>query len=302
MQSACLEGYRSLVLERDPTYFGDNARVYFLASFYKKDKLMSGEPLFLYFQDSRNKMRSFLVPLLPKDLMAMKSWRGFHETCHNIVVAQFRKEYVNGTNFRLAMSQAEADQMIPPPFWEYKKPPWTFFLCVKIFRRHPQLAPNVVEVLNDIANRPESRAAMKRKAQVAAYEKRNKQMKQIIVKQEEGNVQHSTVADQLVIARNQKKALWAKVHMAKAMAESANVTRKLGEIDAHEKNLTLLERFRHVLGEDMYKARVQELFSSMPSPMSFADDCAVICIDGDDDDLVICEKQDATTEKEMCDE
>ena len=38
--------------------------------------------------------------------------------------------------------------------------------------------------------------------------------------------------------------------MAKAMAESANVTRKLGEIDAHEKNLTLMETFRHVFGED----------------------------------------------------
>ena len=76
--------------------------------------------------------------------------------------------------------------------------------------------------------------------------------------------------------------------MAKAMAESACVTRKLGEIDAHEKNLTLLERFRHVLGEEVYKARVQELFSSMPNPMSFADDCAVdLCIDSDDDEVVV---------------
>jgi ABC-type uncharacterized transport system ATPase component len=30
-------------------------------------------------------------------------------------------------------------------------------------------------------------------------------MKLVIVKQEEGNVQHLTVADQLVIAQNQKK-------------------------------------------------------------------------------------------------
>ena len=142
MQSACLEGYRSLVLERDPTYFGDNARVYFLASFYKKDKLMSGEPLYWYFpQDSWNKrMRSLLVSLLPKDFMTKKSGRGFHETCHNIVVAQFRKEYVNGTNFRLVVT--EADQMIPPPFWEYKKPPGTFFLC-EDFRRHQELAPKL---------------------------------------------------------------------------------------------------------------------------------------------------------------
>jgi hypothetical protein len=93
---------------------------------------MPGEPFYRYFQDSRNKTRSLLVPLLPKDVMTIKSGRGFHKTCHNIVVAQFRKEYVNGTNFRLAMTQGKADQMISPPFWDYKKLPWTFFLCVKI--------------------------------------------------------------------------------------------------------------------------------------------------------------------------
>jgi hypothetical protein len=72
------------------------------------------------------------------------------------------------------------------------------------------------------------------------------------------NAQYSTVADQLVIARNQMKALRAKVQMARAMAKSANVTRKFGETDAHKKNLTLLKRFRHVIGEDVHKAHVQE--------------------------------------------
>ncbi len=123
--------------------------------------------------------------------------------------------------------------------------------------------------------------------------------KKIIVKQEQqGNVPQHSGADKVLMTQNQKKALRAKVHMAKAMAESANVTtgRKLGEIDTHEKNLKhLLEKFRHVLGEDVHKARVQELFSSMPSPTLFVDKNAVICIDIDDDD-VNCEKQDASEE------
>ncbi len=140
--------------ELDPTCFGDDAWAYFLALFRKEDELMSDEPLYWYFQVSQNKMRSLLVPLFPKDFMKMKSGRGFHETCHNIVVAQFWKEYVNRTNVRLAMSQAEADQMILPSFWDFKKPPWTSFLCVKSFRRHPHLAFNVVEILNDIAYQP----------------------------------------------------------------------------------------------------------------------------------------------------
>lgn len=294
MQNTCLEGYRSLVSKLDPTYHGDDARAFFLASFRNKHKLISGELLYCYFQDSRSKMQSHLVPLLPKEFMTMKSGRGYHETCHNVIVANFCKEYVQGTNNRLAMmTQSEADQLTPPQFWEYKKPPWTFFLCVKIFRRHPQLAPNVVEVLDDVANRPVTEAGTKRKAQIAAYEKRNKENKQMMIKQEQGNA-----VDNILIAQNQKKALWAKVVMAKAMAESANVTRKLGEIDAHKRNLNLLERYRHdVIGENVYNARVLELLTSMPSPKSFADNCAVICIDGDDD--AICERQDSPSNKEI---
>lgn len=115
----------------------------------------------------------------------------------------------------------------------------------------------------------------------------------MMIKQEQGNA-----VDNILIAQNQKKALWAKVVMAKAMAESANVTRKLGEIDAHKRNLNLLERYRHdVIGENVYNARVLELLTSMPSPKSFADNCAVICIDGDDD--AICERQDSPSNKEI---
>ncbi len=86
------------------------------------------------------------------------------------------------------------------------------------------------------------------------------------------------------------------------MAESANVTRRLGEIDAHERNLALLERFRHVLGDEVYKARVQELLASMPSPTSFADNCAVICIDGDDNDVNCEQHQDASNKEVIHDE
>jgi hypothetical protein len=58
-----------------------------------------------------------------------------------IVVVEFCKEYVNGTKYRLATSQSEADRTTPSPISEYKE---------------PQLAPNVVRVLNNKANRPES--------------------------------------------------------------------------------------------------------------------------------------------------
>jgi hypothetical protein len=46
-----------------------------------------------------------------------------------------------------------------------QKSPWFFGLTVKIFRRHPQLAPNVHAVLSDVANAPQSRAEMLREKQ-----------------------------------------------------------------------------------------------------------------------------------------
>ena len=56
--------------------------------------------------------------------------------------------------------------MQPPPLWEFSKLPWYLGLAVKIFRRDPQLAPNVGDVMCDPANIPISRAAMKRKKQM----------------------------------------------------------------------------------------------------------------------------------------
>ena len=60
-------------------------------------------------------MRSLVVPLLPQCFMTMKSGQGFHETCQAVIVKEFRCELV-AKNKKTA---TEADQMIPPPYWEY---------------------------------------------------------------------------------------------------------------------------------------------------------------------------------------
>jgi hypothetical protein len=67
--------------------------------------------------------------------------------------------------------------------------------------------------------------------------------------------------------------------MTKAVEESAYVARKLGEIEAHEKNLSFLDRLRHVMGEEVYLALVRRLLASIPEPKTFAKDCEVIIID-----------------------
>jgi hypothetical protein len=82
--------------------------------------------------------------------------------------------------------------------------------------------------------------------------------------------------------------------MAKAMQESANVARRLGESEATDKNLGILDRMRPIIGEEAYMERVKLLFPSIPLPTSFGKDCKVICIDGgseqeEDDDKSVSE-------------
>ena len=281
MQNTCLQGYRMLVNELDTAHFCADARAYFLSSFRKKEDPLTGEPLYRYFQDSRNKMRSLVVPLLPQEFMTMKSGRGFHETCNNIIVAQYRKDLLVAAGTKPGMTVEEAEQKLPPMFWEYRKSPWMLFLCVKIFRRNPHLAPNVVEVLGDISNRTQSRASLKRKAQAEKYQKMRQQ--NICVKKEVVVVDLTTAAATAAANnRNTKQVIWAKVHMAKAMQESANVARRLGEIEATDKSLGILDRMRPIIGEEAYMERVKLLFASIPLPTSFAKDCEVICVDAGD--------------------
>lgn len=284
MQNMCLEAYKAAVADLDQLHFGSDARAFFLSSFRKREDAMTGESLYRYFQDSRNKMRSILVPLLPPEFMTMKSGRGFHETCKEVIIKEFRRDRIRGTNCREGVTHEEADQMLPPMYWQYKGQPWTYFLCVQIFRRHPQLAPNVADVLDDISNVPMSRAATKRKAQMERY---NKSKLQMIAAAPAVSVPAAAVRQEPteVETITQKHTTWAKVHMAKAMEENANVTRKLGEIEALEKTLAILEKNRHVIGDAEYDARVRDILFSLPNPKSFAKECVVICIGDGDDNL-----------------
>ena len=55
--------------------------------------------------------------------------------------------------------------------------------------------------------------------------------------------------------------------MAKAMQESANVARRLGKIEATDKNLGILDRMRpSIIGEGAYMERVKLLLASIPLP------------------------------------
>ena len=158
-------------------------------------------------------------------------------------------------------------------------------LCVKIFRKNIHLPPNVAKVLNNIANTVNSRAVVRHKAQNDRFKKTGDNNHKVLVKiKNEFRGRSSTLVrhGQESATRAQKHHSWAQVHMAKAMEENANVSRKMAEMDAFEKRLSFLEWTRDVLGEEDYKARVKALVLDIPTAKNFSKNCAVICIDNDD--------------------
>ena len=77
----------------------------------------------------------------------MKSGKGFHDTCNDMLIQEFRKELA--LNSKLNLTPQEIENDLPPQFWEYKKSLWYFRLTLKKF-----LIPNFVEVLGKSSNIP----------------------------------------------------------------------------------------------------------------------------------------------------
>ena len=284
MEQYCLKTYQRLVASLDANFFSDNARNFFLHSFKKKDQPMTAHALFRNYNDSRCHMRSAIIPLLPRNFSSMPSGKGFHETFNNIFVNAFHNDLVQ----LKGVSMEEAMQSLPPPLWEYKKRPWYYGLCVKVFRKDPQLAPDVKEVLSDKTNKTVSRAKLKRNRQYRcnshfsspSYSSSNqssaghtsgsnKKHKSTLVNDDDDeNRQQQEQEDKQIRTR----LTWAKVHSAKALQVSSKVASRLGRIDELEKTLNLLDRMRKVIGEDSYKARVDTVLASLPDPSSYVNE------------------------------
>jgi hypothetical protein len=164
-EAAMLELYLSSIDRLDPLVFCDGSRAFFKRSFRKKEEPVSPEHLYRYFLDSRrNMLRNVTISLFPKDLVSMKSGRGFHESCNTVYATANRQELLKVNIRGVPKYTAKMESsMHPPPLWEFTKLPWYLGLAVKIFRRDPHLSPNVADVMNDVSNIPLSRAALKRK-------------------------------------------------------------------------------------------------------------------------------------------
>ena len=71
-----------------------------------------------------------IIPLLPATFTTMKSGKGFHETCNDLVVTLFCRNVHKGiVANKPSMPWSGAEQLLPPHTWEYKKAPWIFIGC-----------------------------------------------------------------------------------------------------------------------------------------------------------------------------
>ena len=166
-EAAMLELYLASVEALDPLVFCEKAKSFFCRSFRKKDEPVTAEHLYRYYLDSRRTMRNVILPVFPKDLISLKSGKGFHESCSEVYALAYRQEMAKVNTKGVPKYTADVlKTMQPPLLWEFSKLPWYLGLAVKIFRRDPQLAPNVGDVICDPANIPLSRAALKRKKQM----------------------------------------------------------------------------------------------------------------------------------------
>ena len=180
----------------------------------------------------------------------MKSGRGFHESCNEVYINAYRKGLLK------KYSKEEADQMLPPPLWEYTRASWYFGLLVKIFRRYPQLALQVADVMHDKTNLPISRAEIKRQKQVGIAAAR---VHIPIVPTSIAPTARATVASgcssaagyssvAVVPSVQQKQLLWAKVTASKALKENTNIAKRMGKMEELAQGMSLLEKMRQAIG------------------------------------------------------
>ena len=303
MEQYCLTTYNSLVSSLDSTFFGDDARAFFLHSFKKKDQPMTAHALYRYYNDSRSKMRSVIIPLLPANYATMKSGKGFHETFNQVFVNAFRKELMRTKG----ISVEEANQVLPPPYWEYKKLPWFFGLCVKIFRKDPQLAPDVKEVMLDKSNETVSRAKLIRARQYR-HRATNSLSSPSLSSSDEAlpctskkkqKVKREQVDEE--DKENRTRIAWARVNSAKALQVSSKVASRLGRFDEVIKTLDILDRMRPVIGESVYTARVDAALASLPDPTSYTREINGDCDNTTDDQVlaVTTTTNDTTSREEL---
>lgn len=291
MERECLEIYYNAIEELDVDHFNKDAREFFCHSFQKKEEPMPAHSLWRYYYDSRAKIRRDVQHYFPKELMTMKSGRGFHETWNEVYVKAYRLEMgkckINKGGAPKYTAE-EIEEMYPPHHWEYTKSPWHFGLLIKIFRRDPQLALHVASVMSDPDNVPVSRAELRRQKQVRAREKQNHANKENSGPPRSINIADAKTSSswscsstssgrggqsaaanvsggsQFSDSAEEKRVNDARILISTTNANQHMLNRRMGKLEEIERSMAALEKMKAYIPEEMYAAKMRSAFASLP--------------------------------------
>ena len=254
---------------------------------------MPAHSLWRYYYDSRAKIRRDVQHYFPKELMTMKSGRGFHESWNEIHVKAYRLEMGKCKVTKGGAPKYTAEEievMYPPRHWEYTKSPWHFGLLIKIFRRDPQLALHVASVMSDPLNAPVSRAELRRQKQVKAREKQNHDNKENRAGPPHSiNIANAKTSSSLSCSSTssgragqsaaanvcggselsdspaeEKRMNDARVLMSTTHANQLMLNRRMGKLEEIERSMAALEKMKAYIPEEMYAAKMRSAFASLP--------------------------------------
>jgi hypothetical protein len=191
----------------------------------------------------------------------------------------------------------EVAQMLPPPNWEYSKSPWYFGIVVKIFRRDPQLALDVADVMTDLSNVPLSRAEMKRRKQQDGQLGIAKKKASTSVTDASSlsantdhypsfvsstNVDNRAASVMAMATEFHEMLVSAKMLSSKAQAGTYNIGVRLAVMEELERGLTVLDRIWGTIGEERYSDGVNHVYGSLPKYGTFKDEVKDIDVDMND--------------------
>ena len=142
--------------------------------------------------------------------------------------------------------------------------------------------------MKDVSNVAVSRAAMKRQKQHAAITNGSNTAS---LSTRSGRSAVGTSAGPAAFGgvenATTKKLLWAKVLASKLQAENTNIAKRMGKMEELEKAMTLLDKMRKAIVEDIYKAKVGSVFDAFPVFATFDAKVDIIDVNADDDAPVL---------------
>ena len=90
-EASCLQIYLNAIDALDDMHFDVGAKAFFGHSLQKKDDPMNAVYVYRYYQDdTRLRIRNHVMSFFPKDMVTMKSGRGFHESCNEAFIKAYR--------------------------------------------------------------------------------------------------------------------------------------------------------------------------------------------------------------------